>query len=490
MKKRNSALILVLLSFIFVAGGCSFHKSRLTEPLIDVPSSYAGMEGREAASAPMGQWWKQLEDNTLNTLMDEVFQHNLDIAAAYERLQQSRAVLQVTDSSRGLMLNVEGSGGRTRQSGSFGGRPSESVPFEATTFNTYSLSGTASYEIDLWKKLDSRTKAAQLDTLASEQDLKALYISISAQLADLYYLAVEQRAQLELSDKTIASFQDTLDRVERRYRGGLVPALDVYQSRQNLAGARAQRPLFESILSVTLNSLSVLIGRFPDKEVGGTSSLLKDTPMFPVGIPSQLLMRRPDIEAELLRLTASDKRIGAAIADRFPSFNLIGSYGGSSDQVRNVLDSPNVFWNLLLQVAQPMLDAGRRKAEVHRTEAVFRENLARYHQTVLEAFKEVEDALAGIRASKERITLLDESVSASASALRIALDRYMQGLSDYLPVLTEQLHHFTAKSNLLSAQRQLIADRIQLMRALGGEWVNEIFTRYESNIQKTGEYNK
>jgi outer membrane protein TolC len=127
---------------------------------------------------------------------------------------------------------------------------------------------------------------------------------------------------------------------------------------------------------------------------------------------------------------------------------------------------------------------------VDRTEAVFRENLAHYHQTVLEAFKEVEDALAGISASKERITMLDESVSASASALRLALDRYMQGLSDYLPVLTEQLRHFTAKSNLLSAQRQLIADRIQLMRALGGEWVNEIFTSYESNIQKTEEYRK
>ena len=486
MKTQKSALILVLSSFIFVAAGCSFHTSRVSQPLIDVPSSYAGGEGKEAPTAPIGQWWKQFEDNTLNTLMHEVFQHNLDIAAAYERLQQSRAVLQITDSSRGLILNIEGSGGRTRQSGSFGGRPSESVPFEATTFNTYSLSGTASYEIDLWKKLDSRTKAARLDALASEQDIKALYISISAQLADLYYLAVEQRAQLELSDKTIASFQDTLDRVERRYHGGLVPALDVYQSRQNLAGARAQRPLFESSLFVTLNAISVLIGRFPDKEIGGTSTVLKDTPLFPVGIPSQLLIRRPDIEAALLRLKASDERIGAAVADRFPSFNLIGSYGGFSDQVRNVLDSPNVFWNLLLQVAQPILDAGRRKAEVDRTEAVFRENLAQYHQTVLEAFKEVKDALTRISASKERITMLYESVSASASALRLALDRYMQGLSDYLPVLTEQLRHFTAKSNLLAAQRQLISNRIQLVRALGGEWVDEMLTHYRSNGPERG----
>jgi outer membrane protein TolC len=128
MKTRNSALILVLSSFIFVAAGCSFHKSRVSQPLINVPSAYAGVEGKEAPTAPIDEWWKQFEDNTLNTLMNEVFQHNLDIAAAYARLKQSRAVLQITDSSRGLILNIEGSGGRTRQSGSFGGRPSESVP--------------------------------------------------------------------------------------------------------------------------------------------------------------------------------------------------------------------------------------------------------------------------------------------------------------------------------------------------------------------------
>jgi outer membrane protein TolC len=164
------------------------------------------------------------------------------------------------------MVNIEGSGGRSRQSGFFRGGSVDNSQFGAVTFDTYSLSAGASYEIDLWKKLDSKTEAARLNELASEHDLKALYIGISAQLAGLYYLAIEQRAQMELSDQTIESFQDTLDRVERRYRGGLVPALDVYQSRQNLAAARAQRSLFEARLLVTQNELSVLIGHFPEKE--------------------------------------------------------------------------------------------------------------------------------------------------------------------------------------------------------------------------------
>ena len=174
------------------------------------------------------------------------------------------------------------------------------------------------------------------------------------------------------------------------------------------------------------------------------------------------------------RSIASDARLAAAVADRFPSFNLIGSYGGTSGKVRTILDSPNIFWNILLQAAQPVLDAGRRKAEVDRTSAVFRESLTVYHKTVLNAFREVEDAIARGSATKNRIKMLGEVVSASDGALRVATDQYMQGLTDYLPVLTEQLRHFTAKSNLLTAKRQLISDRIQLARALGGKWVEDV----------------
>jgi NodT family efflux transporter outer membrane factor (OMF) lipoprotein len=468
---------IVMFFLVVVLSGCILHKSQVTESLIDVPQSYTGLD-EEKPAPPVGEWWKKFEEEDLNALMERAFSHNLDIAQAYEKLKQLQAMIRMSNASRGLTINLDGSAQRSRQSSFFRGMTGESSGFGASTFNSYSLSAAASYELDLWGKLKSNTEAAVFDAIASEQDLKALYMSISAELADLYFLAAEQRAQLELSDHTIASFQDTLERVERRYRGGLVPALDVYQSRQNLAAARAQRPLFESGLSVALNELSVLTGSFPDGEIGGRSTGLKDIPVFQTGIPSQLLSRRPDIEAALLRLKASDERIGAAIADRFPSFNLMGSYGGTSNEVRSVLDSPNVFWSLLLQIAQPIFDAGRRKAEVDRTEAVFREKLAAYHKTVLNAFREVEDALAKIHASEERIKMLEENVSTSESALRLSLDRYMQGLSDYLPVLTEQLRHVNVKSNLLAAKRQLISDRIQLVRALGGTWMDDVTEQY------------
>jgi len=471
MKK---VLILIIIAALGVPG-CSLHKSQISEPLIEMPSTYSTEV--EEPSPHIDKWWERYGDEQLNFLMEEALQNNLDIAQAYERLQQSMATVRIVNSSRGVALTVDAAGGRGRQPTSLG----------AVTDDTYTLSAFASYEIDLWGKLKSRTEAARYDSFASEEDLKTLLISISAQLADFYYLAVEQRAQLALTDQTIDSFQDTLERVERRYRGGLVPAIDVYQSRQNLASAKAARPRFESNLALTLNALSVLLGRFPDEDIGGSSDDLKETPELEAGLPAQLLTNRPDIKAALARLNASDERIGAAIADRFPSFNLLGSYGGTSDEVHSVLDSPNIFWNILLQAVQPVLDGGRRKAEVDRSESVFREDLAFYHKTVLNAFKEVEDALKIISTSKERITALTDTVSASDGALRLALDRYMLGLTDYLPVLTEQVRNATSKSDLLEARRRLISGRIQLARALGGEWVDKVFDQYVTVHSKGAE---
>ena len=457
---KNFLILLLILTLT----GCASYKSMMHRSAIDMPSSYSNIDNKPAP--PAGKWWEQFRDVKLNYLMEETFIHNLDIAQAYERLEQSKDILLKTDSARGLIMNLEGTAGRRQQS----------VLSRSVTTNNYSLSAAAKYELDIWGKLKSGTSAAKFDVMASEQDLNALYISISAQLADLYYLAVEQQAQLDLSDKTIDSFEDTLDRVERRYRSGLVPALDVYQSRANLASAKAQRPIFESSFTTSINAIAVIIGRFPDRKSIYVAEEMNVPPEFNAGVPSQLLMRRPDINAALLRLTASNERIGAAISDRFPSFNLSGNYGGSSEKLKDILDSPNIIWNILMQIAQPILDAGNRKAEVNRTKAVFRENLALYHKTVLNAFREVEDSLAKSRTSEERIMMLGDTVSASENSYRISLDNYMQGLTDYLPVLTEQLRHFTAKSNLLTAKRQLLSNRIQLARALGGAWTDQIKT--------------
>ncbi len=458
MEPMNRTAALLLCASFLVISACAPYGGSMAGVSVDMPGSFS--EGSADAAADIGRWWERFGDERLNALVEEALRGNLDIAQAYERLRQAQAVARTAGASRSPALDVEGSAGWAGQLGA--------------ADNSFKLSAAARYEIDLWRKLGSGTQAERLSALASREDVKALYISVSAQLADLYYLALEQRAQLQLTERTIGAFQDGLARVERRYRAGLVSALDVYQARQNLALARARRPVFEANLAAATNAIYALMGRFPEKEAGRITGELPLAPEFPAGIPSQLLARRPDINAALLRLEAGDRRTAAAIADRFPSFNLVGQYGGASAELKDILDSPNIIWNLLIQIAQPILDGGRRKAEVERTRAAFRESLALYQQTVIEAFNEVEDAISGSRASEQRIRMLREKVAASENETRLSLERYSQGLSDYLPVLTAQQRLFDSKSALLAARRQLLSGRIQLARALGGDWAEDV----------------
>lgn len=445
---------------VLLLASCAVHRPQAIAPPGPLPAQFAAATDH---GPPLERWWEQFQDEHLNSLMDQAFARNLDLEQAYARLEQFEALARAVGAAQRPTVDLQGTAGRGRQQGLFG----------AQTDNSYRLSAVAGFELDLWRKLASRSKAARLDSLAARQDLAALYLSLSAQLADLYYLAVEQRSQLALVDDTIASFADTLQRVEDRYREGLVPALDVYQSRQNLAVAKASRPLFEANLAAAEHALAVLVGRFPDRSrAGSLASLPALEGAFPAGLPATLLQRRPDIAGALTRLQATDARVGAAIAERFPSFNLVADYGGADSELGSLLDSPNIFWNLLVNLTQPLIDGGRRKAEVDRNRALFRENLGFYHQTVLQALQEVEDALVQERTGTRRIELLEERVTATAGSLRLSTDRYLQGLSEYLPVLTAQIAHAEAQSALLETKRQRIVARISLARALGGNWMD------------------
>ncbi len=447
--------------------GCAVHRSRVDDAAVAVPEGYAETAEAPAAPAPADRWWTRFRDPALDGLLAEAFEGNPELERAYARLDQARAVARIAGAARLPQVDVDGQASRARQPGLV----------EDTVTTDYRLSVAASYEVDLWRKLDARTRAARAEVLASREAVLALYLSLSAETADLYYLLVEQRAQMALVDRTIASFEDALDRVERRYRAGLVPALDVYQARQNLAAARAVRPPLEAAEARARHALAVLLGRFPDPAVGGDRAALPaPPPVPPVGVPASLVTRRPDVRAALARLEAQDARVAAAVADRFPSLRIGGTYG----TLRTAFEMGTVsgiFWNLLANLTQPVFDAGRRKAEVARSEAAFREAAAAYRKAVLVAVREVEDAIAANRATEARIDRLGRVVRATEAGLDAAAQRYQQGLSDYLPVLNAQARLFDARRQLLAARRQLLADRISLVRALGGDWMAEELDR-------------
>jgi NodT family efflux transporter outer membrane factor (OMF) lipoprotein len=441
--------------------GCAVHHSQPAPLATPVPPAFVAGGSDPAGGGLPQRWWEIFDDPTLDALMAQAFAANLDLAQAYARIAQAQSLARQGQAARLPGLDFQAQAGRSRQLGNAGG----------VAGNNYALSLAAGYEVDLWNKLKSRAQARELESDATLEELRTLYLSLSAQVADLYYLMVEQRALLDLTEQTVTARREVLDLVERRYREGVVPALDVYQARQVLAAAYTRLPELESTLLTTAHFLSILTGQYPNPNSGGALATLPDLPAaFPAGLPSELLGRRPDVRADLLRLMASDHEIGAAVAARFPSINLVGGFGRSGSDFGTGLSA--TVWSLLGNLALPLVDWGARKAEVDRTQAVFRERLARYQRTVLTAFQEVEDALVQNRTTLETIRRIEAELSAAEASLRLSTDRYLDGLSDYLPVLTAQALYFDSQSRLLSARRRLLSARIGLARALGGSWMN------------------
>ena len=466
----------------FVLSGCSVYQSKVDGVEIAMPGHYAEQEKAaaeqiEQKGVVVDKFWRYFNDERLNAIVDEALDNNLDIVQGYERLRQAEALVEIAASPRLPFVNINGRAGREKQLSFFG----------AGTGDSYSLSLEAGYEVDLWKKLANRDAAAEYNLLATREDLKTIYLGIAASVTDLYYVIIEQQAQLVLTDKIVATYKDRLERIEQRYEEGLIPALDVYQARENILQAKSQQPLYEAAIANATHALSVLLGRFPEADLLGKISRIPDIDeRFSTGMPAAMLQRRPDIKSAFLLLQAQDAETAAAVADRFPSFNLLAGYGTAGIDYATSLTG--TFWSIFVNATQPLFDAGRRKAEVRRNEALFRARAANYRQTVLEAVREVEDALSGIRAVEKRIALLQERLEASDSTLRLAEDRYFVGLSDYLPVLTAQQLNFQAQQELLAARKNLISEHISLLRALGGAWMDEQIAGFrEKRMDKTGE---
>lgn len=458
MMIRLSALFTLLL-----LAGCSLHRPTEVELSIEPPPEYLEQQAPDEPGLSVDQWWLAFNDEQLNVLMTELFEQNLEMTQAIARLEQVEAAFKITRSAQSPVLAGGGSLGRSSQ-------PGLTDDFIG---DSQQLSLAAGYELDLWGKLAAQTRAAELEMSASHREVQTLYLGLSARLTDLYFLAVEQRAQLVLTEQSIASFADTLGRVENRYNLGLVPAVDMYQARQSLAGAEAARYLFEANLAEAEHAIAVLIGRYPERSPGGRLAQLPGAPaLFTTGIPAELISQRPDLQAALQRVGAADSRVAAAIADRFPTISLSAGYGSLRQDVTAGL-LKGEFWSLLGNLAMPIVDGGRRRAEVERKEAALREAVAAYQQKVLSAFQEVEDALVNNFATGQRVERLAETARATSATLRLSTDRYLAGLVDYLPVLTAQRTDFDVSSRLLAARRQLLADRISLARSLGGSWMQD-----------------
>ncbi|UCD28032.1 MAG: efflux transporter outer membrane subunit [Planctomycetota bacterium] len=518
MNYVSKRLLICLTGWALCTTSCTaFLPKRHTADEGTIPQSYTDYV---AETERPERWWEAFESDELNALMEEAFAENLTLRQMWARLDQAdaaaikagadlypqlsleasasydRSVRSVEGSStslksqlgnavvngvtqgvsRGISSAISGGQGGLGNLGFGGGRTTggQTTGGRVTTeTKQFGLSLTASYELDIWGRVRSERQSARFDLEASREDMESAAMTVAAEVVNRWLGIIEQQAQKQLLEDQLKTNQTYLELVELRFRKSLVSALDVYQQRQTVAGVKKQIPLIESQERVLRHELAVLLGKPPATEyLLGGYDLEKVPPLPRLGVPAKLLINRPDVRAALGRLNAADYRVAVARADQLPAIRLTGGIGYSADDFSNLFN--DWFVNLAGNLTAPLFDGFRRAAEVDRTKAVVEERLAAYRLAVLTAIKEVEDALVQERKQREHIAALTQQLEDARNALREAGQRYQKGLSDYLPVLTSLEGTQFLTRNLITARRDLLIFRVNLYRALGGIWTNDL----------------
>ncbi|MFT7580455.1 MAG: multidrug efflux system outer membrane protein [Myxococcota bacterium] len=448
-----------------LVGACTMHEVRDNPELpLVVPDAFAAATPEDTAAKTPDRWWKSFAAPELDVLVGRTLAGNIDLRRGWHRIAQARALVTASESSLFPTVNVNAGVGGQRSVFNVG----EPVGIISNTAASYTLGIGASYELDLWGKAAAQAEAAEMDLLASRQDLESLAMTLAAQTTSVWMGMVGDLALLDLLASQEENSQTFATLIEARYAQGLASALEVYQQRQQVSALQAQRPLIEGRIRVAQHQLAALSGRTPQPATEGQRTL----PALPAppntGLPVALLQRRPDIVAARMRVTAADHRVGAAIANQYPSINLSASTGFQSPDIGVLFEQ--WVWNLAANIVQPLFDGGRRSAEVDRQQAMVRDLLDGYASTLLSAVVEVEDALVQQAHQREHLVRLDAQLDLAAKSLAEARLRYTNGLSTYLNVLTALRTQQQTEQSRLAAYRQLLAYRIQLHRALGGSW--------------------
>lgn len=460
--------IFLLLGMLFL-NACFSMTPEYQQPDLGFPApeNYQHLAHKNASTTPVqvdDRWWEAFGDPKLNQLVEDVLRNNWDIKQAAARVLETRYQHFQIRADRLPSLDVEGGYDR-RKTG--GGRIDQGV-----IFSNFDIGLAVAYEIDLWGRLASASAAAWNEILQAEENRRTIAQTVVAETVNLYLQIEALERRIQIAHQSVEAFRNSLEFVNIRFRRGLVSALDVRQARRILAGAEARIPQLEQDLGENQQQLAVLLGRYPVTRPPRTQpeEYYQRLDPVPPGLPSELLLRRPDIRSAVARLKALNERIGVAKARRFPTITLTGSYGYASDELGDLIQNNSEFWNLTLGIFQPIFDAGRLKANQRAAEARYQQQAAEYTKTVLTAFSEVEGALLARKKQLERRERFLKFLEEARATQRVAENRYLHGLTQYLDVLDAQQTRFEAEDNLALVDLSVLTNRVNLHRALGGGW--------------------
>jgi len=447
---------------LFFLGGCQSTPpgdlARI-ESIEDSPAWTAASSNEPFSAA---NWVQDFQDPQLHALIDEALAGNLDLLAAYSRLEAAQAQARMDGADVWPSASLTHSGSRNYRGDS------------GVRNDSFGLNARVSWELDIWGRVRASARSGKVSYEASEADYRAAHLSLAANTAAAWFNAVEANAQLKLSEMTLEAFKNNLQVINERFARGLATALEVRLMRANVASAEASYEQRLRILDGSVRSLEVLLGRYPGNrlEVGDTLPTLEG--FVPAGLPSELLQRRPDLQAAERRLRAAELDASIAHKNRYPSISLTASGGTGSDELDNLLDSDFKVWNLAYNLTQPLFQGGQLAAAADRADAQFKNTLYGYGQTLLQAFREVETVLVAQDSLRREETVSQTQMEESIAAETLAWEQYNRGLVDIVTVLESQRRAFNARRTFLQVRLDRIQNRIDLYLVLGGGFATEI----------------
>lgn len=457
--KRGIALLLVLL------GGCSMAPD-YQRPAIVTPAAFKEPPWQPAGAnvAPSGKWWETFGDPALNALEERVDKGNFTLAAAAARYQQALGTARQARAD--LVPQVSAATGvvRDRQSAN---RPNS--PGSASIFTDRTVGASLAYELDLFGQVRNRVAAGDASARAAAFDVDGIRLGLQTQLATTYFDLRGLDARIVLLRQTVASYQRAFDLTDTRHSGGIASGIDVSRAQTQLSSAKAELSAVEIDRSQDEHAIALLVGEAPESFSIPVVDQRLVPPSIAAGVPSALLERRPDIAAAERRVFAANAQIGVARAALFPNITLGGGIGYESANAA-WLNAPSTFWALgPLQAVLSIFDGGKRRAGVKIARAQYDEAAADYRQTVLTAFREVEDDLTAQRLLVASEADQEQATRAAEKTRDLALTRYRDGASDYLDVVTAQTAALDAERSLLQIRAHRLQVASDTFRALGGE---------------------
>lgn len=439
-----------------------------SRPDVDVPQGWR-LSVEKATAVANVPWWEQFQDPVLKQYIHAALEENKDLKIAVAVVQEYYARLGITRSELFPQVNAAAVGGRIRSSETF--LPSSSSVDQ--NFNDFVLAFQLTYELDLWGRIRRATEAARADLLSQEEAQRTVILTLVTSVASTYIDLLELDKRLGIARQTLKSFEESLKLIKLRFEGGVTSELEVRQAESQVESAAAVIPQLETRFAQAENQLSVLLGKNPGAIERGRTIDELVLPNIPTGQPSDLLDQRPDILQAEDQLVAANAKIGEAKAEYFPQINLGALLGFEALELENFFDGSSLFFKFGAVLAQPLFEGGRIRSKVKGAEARKEQALYNYEQTILNALKEVNDALVGYKNSGVELDVQTRQVSILKDYLRLAELRYNEGLVEYLNVLDAQRKLFDAQLAQAQSQGKHFLNLVGLFKTLGGGWVVE-----------------